>query len=436
MIAVKDDCPGWIREFSRFLPLKNILFVYGNILDLISYPVKRPDSEEVYWTESDLPGFFERFLSGIQYEVMGFFDPVDGLKFSTPQMEDVYKRLQKGKPVDAPAPADSNPRQNKTANKEQERQETVPDRKWGAPPDPNHIMDGIRNSVMNRTTPCAFVFNLASRLVTSPSHIQKTEREMFTRILKASLSASEVIRGDVRWNNVLILVCDKLNDMPAFLYLNNTRARSIHIPKPDTIDRVRFIKRAYRAFYGTEQGQTEPPSEFASLFAALTEGLTNYEMKSLVSLSLKEKIPVKNIENICERYKYGITESEWDKIDKERLDKTESFIRTRIKGQDFAVASVLDIVKRAKIGLSAGTSHKASRPRGVLFFAGPTGVGKTEMAKALAEHLFGNEDRCVRFDMSEYGAEHSDQKLMGAPPGYVGYEEGGQLTNDVKERPF
>ncbi|EYE87619.1 hypothetical protein Q428_12340 [Fervidicella metallireducens AeB] len=71
-----------------------------------------------------------------------------------------------------------------------------------------------------------------------------------------------------------------------------------------------------------------------------------------------------------------------------------------------------------------------------MFFVGPTGVGKTELAKALAEFLFGDENACIRFDMSEFNHEHSDQRLIGAPPGYVGYEEGGQLTNAIKERPF
>ena len=81
-----------------------------------------------------------------------------------------------------------------------------------------------------------------------------------------------------------------------------------------------------------------------------------------------------------------------------------------------------------------GSAH--GKPKGVLFFAGPTGTGKTETAKTLAEKLFGDESCCIRFDMSEYSQGHSDQKLLGAPPGYVGYEAGGQLTNAVKDHPF
>jgi ATP-dependent Clp protease ATP-binding subunit ClpA len=94
----------------------------------------------------------------------------------------------------------------------------------------------------------------------------------------------------------------------------------------------------------------------------------------------------------------------------------------------------MDIVKRAVTGI--GQSPRGGRPRGVVFLAGPTGVGKTELAKTITSLLFGDESAYIRFDMSEFSAEHSDQRLIGAPPGYIGYDVGGELTNAIREKPF
>ncbi len=109
----------------------------------------------------------------------------------------------------------------------------------------------------------------------------------------------------------------------------------------------------------------------------------------------------------------------------------ESKLHTRVVGQDEAVRLVSDAIRRSRAGLA-----DPNRPLGSFLFLGPTGVGKTELCKALAEFLFDSEEHLVRVDMSEYMEKHSVSRLIGAPPGYVGYEEGGQLTEQVRRKPY
>ncbi len=122
----------------------------------------------------------------------------------------------------------------------------------------------------------------------------------------------------------------------------------------------------------------------------------------------------------------AVTESE-----KERLLNLKDYLVSRVVGQNRAVNSLVKAIKRARLGMS-----NPDRPTGVFMFLGPTGVGKTELSKQLATYLFRSEKNLVRFDMSEYMEKHSVSRLIGSPPGYVGYEEGGQLTERVKKKPY
>ena len=127
----------------------------------------------------------------------------------------------------------------------------------------------------------------------------------------------------------------------------------------------------------------------------------------------------------------GVPVAELTTEERQRLTKLEEALHRRVVGQDEAVKSVADAVRLARAGLREGRG-----PIATFLFLGPTGVGKTELAKALAENVFGSEDAMVRLDMSEYMERHTVARLIGAPPGYVGYEEGGQLTERVRRRPF
>src|SRR5699024_9479413 len=114
-----------------------------------------------------------------------------------------------------------------------------------------------------------------------------------------------------------------------------------------------------------------------------------------------------------------------------RLLRMEDELHKRVIGQDEAIKSVSRAIRRTRAGLK-----DPKRPSGSFIFAGPTGVGKTELANALAEFLFGDEESLITLDMSEYAEKHTVSRLFGSPPGYVGYEEGGQLTEKVRRRPF
>ena len=127
----------------------------------------------------------------------------------------------------------------------------------------------------------------------------------------------------------------------------------------------------------------------------------------------------------------GIPVTQLTQEERERLLRLEEHLHGRVVGQDEAVSAVAEAVRRARTGLA-----EPDRPSGSFLFLGPTGVGKTELARALAEALFGSEDHMVRLDMSEYGERHTASRLVGAPPGYVGYEEAGQLTEAVRRKPY
>ncbi len=172
----------------------------------------------------------------------------------------------------------------------------------------------------------------------------------------------------------------------------------------------------------------------ASEFVEETEGLLLLDLQAIAQLGRSEGVAFEQVSDAVRRYKIGVTEDPWRKIDRDKIRDAAEFIRARVKGQDHAIVHVLDIVKRAVTGV--GAPRRGGRPRGVVFLAGPTGVGKTELAKTITSLLFGDERAYIRFDMSEFSAEHSDQRLIGAPPGYIGYDVGGELTNAIREKPF
>ncbi len=187
-----------------------------------------------------------------------------------------------------------------------------------------------------------------------------------------------------------------------------------------TSDIVRYAKR-----YMPEK--CLPSSAIDLLDRALASIKVNAEQKVESAKSVLDKEYVKDVVAAMTGLPIGNIQSE----EREKLSNAEEILHRRVVGQNHAVKSILDAIYESRSGL-----NKKGQPIGSFFFLGPTGTGKTELAKSLAEFLFNDETSILRFDMSEYKEEHSVALLYGAPPGYVGYEEGGLLVNQIRQHPY
>jgi len=208
----------------------------------------------------------------------------------------------------------------------------------------------------------------------------------------------------------------------------------------DLIQEIRKIKEQQEQF-GIEAGQAERDGDLAKVaeirYGHITE-LKNQLKTANAQLAdlqknrkmLKEEVDDEDIAEVISRWT-GIPVSKMLEGEKEKLIQMEARLSRRVVGQQEAIAAVSNAVRRARSGL-----QDPNRPIGSFIFMGPTGVGKTELAKALAEFLFDSERAIVRIDMSEYMEKHAVARLIGAPPGYVGYEEGGHLTEAIRRRPY
>jgi ATP-dependent Clp protease ATP-binding subunit ClpB len=156
----------------------------------------------------------------------------------------------------------------------------------------------------------------------------------------------------------------------------------------------------------------------------------NWPPSAPIPRLMKEEVDAEDIAEAVAKTT-GIPVSKMLQSEKEKLLNLEDELHKRVVGQEEAITAVADAIRRSRAGL-----QDPKRPIGSFIFLGTTGVGKTELAKALAEYLFDDESMMTRIDMSEYQEKHAVSRLVGAPPGYVGYDEGGQLTEAVRRKPY
>ncbi|MDD2366986.1 MAG: AAA family ATPase [Desulfuromonadaceae bacterium] len=389
----------WHDEILRLLPIRSQFVLSGNIRDIFIVNNGLVPALDALWARLKERG----------YKFMAVYDRSDGLSLSYVDSQfraQVDALLGGGKDVSL-----------------------------------DRLPQIIRNVATSRELRGALVIDYASRLMQNGEPYSEHAANLFVSSEKYANTAAAIFVKDVDavplYNPVIWLV-NRDNDLPSWLTLDSELIASIIIPRPDFQDREQAASQLLGQFEGGASATPAEKSRFASEFATLTEGLTLRGMFSVAMLAKKEKIFLTDVDDAVRNYKVGISESPWKKpYLRDKVREAGASICKRVKGQERAVTKSLDILIRSIMGMTGAQSRTAGgKPRGVLFFAGPTGVGKTELAKSITETLFGDDRAYIRFDMSEFSQEHSDARLLGAPPGYVGYEAGGELTKAVRSRPF
>lgn len=401
------EAPRWQRDLIRFLPLKSQFVLSGNVRDLQVAEVA-PGAV----TSQSLQQCLASTFHGLGYAHTFLYEPINGFSCLGSPDNDIGRA------------------------EEALRQFGLVVSNGRATGGTDALSSFIEQFVALPNEPAALVIDFAARLVTRPSDLSQAEHLLFTRALMLSHKARSRPAGVDRrpFFNSIVWVVEKEGDLPDWLVVGNPRIRHIPISRPDGPARRTLAAALLRPLPGATEANPEAMDKAVGAFVDGTEGMLLLDMNAIVLLARVEGVSIDKVSDAVRRYKVGVTEDPWLKIDRNKIRNAVSFVQQRVKGQQDAVVHMLDIVKRAMTGVGSG--RRGGRPRGVAFLAGPTGVGKTELAKTISSLLFGDEGAYIRFDMSEFSAEHSDQRLIGAPPGYVGYDAGGELTNAIREKPF
>ncbi|MDR2354354.1 MAG: AAA family ATPase [Deltaproteobacteria bacterium] len=394
--------PRWAQEIEKYLFVKSQFAIYGNIQDI--YALKYEENTFLPLSDSIV-----KILSNHKYDIILEYTPLRG-----------FKNLYISK-------------ENGLVSKNNPDALTL-----------SATADILEQLSLPGQPLSAVLLNFSSRL---PAICPRDIEEFYYRIYSLSQSsvpslpqitdAETTVQNYARYH-LILWILDKENDLPAWYTLDNHMVRSISIPKPDHLTRsylVNLISPTIKGYSELEENERESKK---SIFLDQTGGLFCREINDIAKLTKIEGNTFLDISDSIRKYKIGITDNPWSKlVASVAIQNAELTLSKKVIGQPTAVKHAADVIKRAVFNLSGSQfSSTSQRPKGVLFLAGPTGVGKTKLAKSLAQMIFGSETNCIRFDMSEFGQEHANQRLLGAPPGYVGYDGGGQLTNAVQQNPF
>ncbi|MCX5107813.1 AAA family ATPase [Streptomyces sp. NBC_00378] len=413
------------------------------------------------WWFADRPASFRSVVAGLLEtrgaEVVGWWDPVAGLTFPLPGHAERFDRLRDGRPperADAPdgvseAPAggaeggppyreeagdgssDGAARSRRGGERDRGRERLLAPRRSGRPRTFEDVVATVHRLAASPDAATAFVFEDVDH------HLPPGRPESLLGYLRLRAAMTDAVTprpaagpAPHARNAVLCAVGD-VGRLPGWFHLEDPRIAALHIGPPDPSERRLWLTWLRQGFNGAQDSSR---ADLEALVGA-TDGMTGWDIESLARTSWLRNAPLQKPDKLLELHRLNVSVDPWTQLDRDTVARAADVLGTRVVGQSKAVDAVASALQSAFVGVDFGSSGTA-RPRGAFFFVGPTGVGKTELAKSVAELMFGDESAYARFDMSEYQQEHAAERLAGAPPGYIGHEQGGELTRRVLERPF
>lgn len=456
--------PIWQKNLRDSIMLHPLLLLHGNVKDVFlpSIPGSEmpPAAHEVPCQRFDTWLALE--FSRLGFHIIVLYDPVDGIVALRGNMAAEFTKLASSAYLPN-AKGDNASSTSSSELKGPERQATALPRtpiplpkadlqssaiakdtwlqRLDVQQKPYDFFRTLYENVLPRPdVSVAVICRFTDRFLAFTDRQDADEKQLSLVIQKAAMAIPAQLSGE-RINSRLALIFNVEGEIPQELNSYLPFSHSIHIPTPTLEEREQFFKDHHGLFDNSDPGGRFDPSnaEALRLVANLSDGLAMQDLLSLVSLSKREGLGLggSEVKELLDRFRFGTRENAWLKIKPEALKNAKQILAERVKGQDEVIEQVVPVLIRAKLGMSDISSSQYSlKPRGAFFFVGPTGVGKTELSKAIAELIFGDEKALIRFDMSEYSEEHQQARLVGAPPGYVGFDQGGQLTNAIMEKPF
>ncbi len=375
-------------------------------------------------------------LASIGYEVVGAYDVGRGLRFVADDMRTLFAAARAPGPTraspDGPAGAGASP------DAGPQPAIVVPAPGTAYLQDPTDFVLALSAVLAQQRTACAVVVSHADSFFTALCEMGPVGQRVITLLVSSLEHAGYASDGPGKGlRNAVAFEVASLADLHPTLA--NGRGRGllhfVQVALPAQAEREYFVRRYFPNYEGAGDLDPGEAEQAVSDLARATDGMSIREMDAVRRVGRRQGVPISDPRGLVRAYTEVGSEDPWSRLDARQLAEVDAELRHRVRGQPEAIASAMGAVTTATLRLSVEPGTGVRGPRAAFLCVGPTGVGKTELVRGLARGVYGDDDAFARFDMAEYSHDHEVARLFGAPPGYIGYEEGGQLTNRLHERP-